>query len=191
MELFYGLLELFSYTLALSYKVANNTWIVNWYDNSRLTIKWRSTRLIIRFCVKPPRSWEFHLWMGFNPFFMGRMMVSANYTQRDCRVKNWVNHNGSILHFVSPDHLLLCYVKHMSTSVCKGCKLLLNADDSAMSFRTNNGTSVTIDWLNEWCLTSSGKYYMHIQDKSILMNDDDEWTLIINRPTGWAGFLTC
>ena len=29
-----------------------------------------------------------------------------------------------------------------------------------------------IDWLIEWCLTSTGKYFMHIQGESILINDD-------------------
>ena len=36
-----------------------------------------------------------------------------------------------------------------------------------------------IDWLIECCLISSSKNFMHIHDKSILMDDDDdEWTLL-------------
>ena len=45
-----------------------------------------------------------------------------------------------------------------------------------------------IDWLIECCLMSSCLYFMHIQDKSILMRDD-EWTLLCTRPTSCARFF--
>ena len=38
-----------------------------------------------------------------------------------------------------------------------------------------------IELLIECCLTSSGKYFMHIQDESILMNDDDEPCFVLDR----------
>ena len=44
-------------------------------------------------------------------------------------------------------------------------------------------------WLIEYCWTSSGKYFMHIQDESILMNGD-EWTLLCTILTRWAGLFT-
>ena len=48
------------------------------------------------------------------------------------------------------------------------------------------GRQEYIDWLIEWCLTSSGKYFMHFLDESILMMSDDEWTLLCTIPTRWA-----
>ena len=45
--------------------------------------------------------------------------------------------------------------------------------------------NLLIDWLTEWCLTSNGKYFMHIQDESMLMMSDDEWTLLCTRLTCW------
>ena len=38
--------------------------------------------------------------------------------------------------------------------------------------------------LIEWCLKSSGKCFMHIQDESLFMMSDDEWILPCTRPTG-------
>ena len=35
-----------------------------------------------------------------------------------------------------------------------------------------------------------GKYFIHIEDKSKLMNDD-EWILLCTRQNRWAGFLMC
>ena len=46
-------------------------------------------------------------------------------------------------------------------------------------------------WLIDCCLTSSVNYFMHIQDESILMNNDDERSLLCTRPTRWDGFSTC
>ena len=41
---------------------------------------------------------------------------------------------------------------------------------------------LAIKWLIDWMdWTSTGKFFMDIQDKSILMIDDDEWTLLCTR----------
>ena len=45
-----------------------------------------------------------------------------------------------------------------------------------------------IDWLTEWYLTSSVNYFIYIQDESMIMISDDEWTLLCTGQTRWAWF---
>ena len=48
----------------------------------------------------------------------------------------------------------------------------------------NRALPMITEWLIECCLMcshASGKYFIHIQDESILRNDDDEWTLLCTR----------
>ena len=42
---------------------------------------------------------------------------------------------------------------------------------------------IYINWLNEWILMPSIKYFMHIQDQSVSMTSDDEWNLHCIRQT--------
>ena len=46
-----------------------------------------------------------------------------------------------------------------------------------------------VGWLIEWCLTSNGKYFMHIQDMFTM--SDVIWTLLCTRLRRWAQVLMC